>query len=180
VPDPIAEPQARRLRPGDWQRLKSFACSTGVWYEEDVERFVRTRLRGHYEWRKSHTDISVFVLAAAGDPWEILAVGAHELDPQITADGQPLEGSYLIVGAVRRDLQGREVDVEPFEDGRPVSVGRLLMETLIDDLPERPGAVRAVVARDNARSLRLCERIGLREERPDADHRFVQRLGRLA
>ncbi len=168
------------MRPGDWQRLKSFACSTGAWYEEDVERFVQTRLRGHYEWRRARTDISVVVLVAAGDPRDILAVGAHELDHQITDDGQPLEGSYLIVGAVRRDLQGREVDVEPFEDGRSVSVGRLLMETLIDDLPERPGAVRAVVARDNARSLRLCERIGLREERPDTDHRFVQRLGRLA
>jgi RimJ/RimL family protein N-acetyltransferase len=60
-----------------------------------------------------------------------------------------------------------------------VSVGRLLTETLIGDLPERPGAVRAVVAADNVRSLRLCERIGLREERRDTDRRFVQRLGRL-
>jgi len=105
---------------------------------------------------------------------------AHKLDDQVTDDGRYLEGSYLIVGAVRRDVQGRELDVEPFDDGRPVTVGRLLMETLIDDLPERPGAVRAVVARDNARGLRLCERVGLLEERPDADDRFVQRLGRLA
>jgi hypothetical protein len=159
--------------------LRSFVCSTGAWYEDDVERFVQKRLRGHCEWRKAHADISVIVLAAAEDLDDILAVGAHELDPQVTEDGQHLEGTYLIVAAVRRDLQGREVDVESFEDGRPVSVGRLLMESLIDDLPERPGVVRAVVARDNARSLRLCGRIGLRDERPDADHRFVQRFGRL-
>ncbi|HEY5343860.1 MAG TPA: hypothetical protein VIJ66_09415 [Solirubrobacteraceae bacterium] len=37
---------------------------------------------------------------------------------------------------MRRDVQDRELDVEPFDDGRPVTVGRLL----IDDLPERPGA----------------------------------------
>jgi hypothetical protein len=168
------------VRPGDWHRLTSFACSTGAWYEDDVERFVQRRLRGHYESRKTHIDISVIVLATANDPDDILAVGAHELDDQVTDDGLYLEGSYLIVGAVGRDVQGRELDVEPFDDGRPVTVGLLLMETLIDDLPERPGAVRAVVARDNARGLRLCERVGLLKERPDADDRFVQRLGRLA
>jgi hypothetical protein len=119
------------------------------------------------------------VLAATDDPDDILAVGAHELDDQVTDDGQYLEGSYLIVGGVRRDVQGRELNVEPFADGRLVTAGRLLMETLIDDLPERPGAVRAVVARDNLRGLRLCERICLLDERPDTDDRFVQRLGRL-
>jgi hypothetical protein len=179
VSGPIAEPQARRVRPGDWDRLRSFACSTGAWYEDEVERFVQTQLRGHYESGKANADVAVIVLAAAGVPGEILAVGAHELDPQVAEDGHHLEGTYLIVAAVRRDLQGREVDMEPFEDGRPVSVGSLLMEALIDDLPERSGVARAVVAADNARSLRLCERIGLSYERPDADHRFVQRLGRL-
>jgi len=168
------------VRPGDWHRLTSFACSTGAWYEDDVEHFVQRRLRGHYESRKAHIDISIIVLVAADDPDDILAVGAHELDDQVSDDGRYLEGSYLIVGAVRRDVQGRKLDVEPFADGRPATVGRLLMETLIDDLPDRPGVVRAVVARDNARGQRLCKRIGLLEERPDADDRFVQRLGRLA
>jgi RimJ/RimL family protein N-acetyltransferase len=40
--------------------------------------------------------------------------------------------------------------------------------------------VRAVVARENTRSLRLCARIGLTDERDDPDERFVQRLGRMA
>ncbi len=167
------------MRPRDWHRLTSFACSAGAWYEDDVERFVQRRLRGHYESRKAHIDITVIVLAAGDDPDDILAVGAHELDDQVTDDGRDLEGSYLIVAAVRRDIQGRELNMAPFGDGRPVTMGRLLMETLIDDLPERPGAVRAVIARDNTRGLRLCERIGLLGERPDTDKRFVQRLGRL-
>jgi hypothetical protein len=168
------------VRLGDWRQLRSFSCSNGAWYEDDVEHFVQTRLRGHYESRKAHIDISVIVLVAAEDPDDILAVGAHELDDQITEDGRYIEGSYLIVGAVRRDIQGRELDVEPFDDERPVTLGRMLMETLIDDLPDRPGVVRAVVAKDNARGLRLCERVGLLHERPDSDDRFVQRLGRLA
>jgi hypothetical protein len=66
-------------------------------------------LRGHYEWRKVHTDIAVIVLAAADNSDDILAVGAHELDPQVAQDGHHLEGTYLTVAAVRRDLQGREV-----------------------------------------------------------------------
>lgn len=95
------------MRSGDWHRLTSFACATGAWYEDDVERFVQRRLRGHYESRKAHIDISVIVLATANDPDDILAIGAHELDDQVTDDGLYLEGSYLIVGAVRRDVQGQ-------------------------------------------------------------------------
>jgi RimJ/RimL family protein N-acetyltransferase len=45
---------------------------------------------------------------------------------------------------------------------------------------ERVPIVRAVVARDNARSLRLCARIGLIEERDGPQERFVQRIGRIA
>jgi hypothetical protein len=37
--------------------------------------------------------------------------------------------------------------------------------------------VRAVVAHENDRALKLCDRIGLIHERADADLRFVQRLG---
>jgi hypothetical protein len=69
--------------------LASFACSTGAWYEDDAERFVRTRLRPHYEWRREHLDTSVIVLAAADDPDDIVAVGAHELDDQVSEAGEP-------------------------------------------------------------------------------------------
>jgi hypothetical protein len=65
-------------------------------------------LRRHYEWGKAHADVAVVVLAAAEDQGEILAVGAHELDPQVAEDGHHLEGTYLIVAAVRRDLQGMQ------------------------------------------------------------------------
>jgi hypothetical protein len=87
------------------------------------------------------------ILANAADPAEILAVGAHEFDDQRTEDGQDIEGSYLILGAVRVDLQGALVDMKTFADQRPVTLGRLLMETMVDDLPDRPGIVRAIVTR---------------------------------
>jgi RimJ/RimL family protein N-acetyltransferase len=63
-----------------------------------------------------------------------------------------------------------------------VTLGRYLLEVLLSDIAERERApiVRAVVARENARSLRLCARIGLTDERDDPDERFVQRLGRIA
>lgn len=102
----------------------------------------------------------MILLGVAADPSDILAIGAHELDDQRDPDGNHLEGSYLIVGAVRTDVQGAVINVPPYDDGRPVTVGRHLMEVLLDDLPDRPGVVRATVARENTRSLRLCTRIG--------------------
>ncbi len=73
--------------------------------------------------------------------------------------------------------------VEPLEDDvRPVTLGRYLLEVLLSDISERQRApiVRAVVARENARSLRLCTRIGLTDERDEPNERFVQRIGRIA
>ncbi len=63
-----------------------------------------------------------------------------------------------------------------------MTLGRYLLEGLLPDVSERQRVpiVRAVVARDNVRSLRLCARIGLIEERDDSDERLVQRIGRIA
>lgn len=177
--DPLEEPLARRIRPGDWASLSHFSCSKGAWYEADVERFLRARLRGYVESRGTYLDTECVILTDARDPASILAVGAHELDDQRTEDGEDVEGSYLIVGAVRADLHGAAIAMAPFADGRTVTLGRLLLETILDDLPDRPGAVRAVVARENQRALKLCSRIGLVHERADSDERFVQRIGRL-
>jgi hypothetical protein len=85
--------------------------------------------------------------------------------------------TYLECAAVRTDFQGAVLtEVEPLdEDGRPVTLGRYLLEVLLSDISERPRVpiTRAVIARENARSLRLCTRIGLTDERSDPDERFV-------
>ena len=181
LPDSIGEPLARRIRETDWQQLDAFTCSTGAWYEDDVQAYIRNDLRASWEWRAKHLGTSVLVLASAIEPARILAVGSHEIDDQRTAGGAVVEGSRLIVGAVRTEFQGFRVDVPSFdEDRHPVSVGRYLMQALIDDLPETAGVARAVIARENHRSLRLCDRVGLGVELDDKDRRYVQRLGRLA
>jgi hypothetical protein len=85
---------------------------------------------------------------------------------------------------VSSDLQGEVlVEADPLDDdGGPLTLGRYLLEVLLSDISQRQRApiVRAVVARENTRSLRLCTRIGLTEQRDDPDERFVQRIGHMA
>jgi hypothetical protein len=94
----LPTPAARYLGPADRGLLAGMRCSTGAWFENDVETFIQTTLADYHDWRRAHTD-------------------------------------HAIVGAV--------------------------------------------VARENTRSLRLCSRIGLTDERDDPDERFVQRIGRI-
>lgn len=112
----------------------------------------------------------------------IIAVGAHEQD-LLRRQGEVLTGTYLECAAVALDYQGAALaDVDPLDvDGRPVTVGRYLLEAMLSDIAEldRAPIVRAIVARANTRSLRLCNRIGLHDQQDDTDERFVQRLGRL-
>jgi hypothetical protein len=122
------------------------------------------------------------ILGLELDDVGLVAVGSHE--EEFVRDGVELVTStYLECAAVSTELQGAVLPGAPplDEDGRPVTLGRYLLEVLLSDVPERERApiVRAVVARENARSLRLCTRIGLIEEREDPDARFVQRIGRM-
>jgi hypothetical protein len=85
---------------------------------------------------------------------------------------------------VSSDLQGEVlVEADPLDDdGGPLTLGRYLLEVLLSDISQRQRApiVRAVVAGENTRSLRLGTRIGLTEQRDDPDERFVQRIGHMA
>jgi hypothetical protein len=100
----------------------------------------------------------------------------------VSDGGQVVTSTYLECAAVRADLQGAVLtEVDPLDDDRPVTLGRYILEALLSDIAERERApiVRAVVARENTRSLRLWSRIGLTNERDDQDERFVQRIGRM-
>lgn len=132
-----------------------------------------------HRWRQPHTDHRLLLVETPGDG--LLAVGAHEADVGVRK-GQPVDLTYLEVAAVRVDCQGAVLaDIEPFEDGRPVTVGRFLMEAMLSDLFERDRGryVHAIVARENERSLRLCAGVGLTEQREHTDGRYVQLLGVL-
>ena len=155
-------------------------CSTGAWFEDDVETFIQARLADYHDWRRPHTDHTIVGLEL--DDLGLIAVGSHEAE-FVRDGGQVVTSTYLECAAVRTDLQGAVLtEVDPLDDDRPVTLGRYILETLLSDIAERERApiVRAVVARENMRSLRLCARIGLTDERDDPDERFVQRLGRIA
>jgi hypothetical protein len=154
-------------------------CSTGAWFENDVETFIQTTLADYHDWRRAHTDHTIVGLEL--DDLGLIAVGSHEAE-FVRDAGQVATSTYLECAAVRTDLQGAVLsEVEPLDDDRPVTLGRYILEALLSDIAERARApiVRAVVARENTRSLRLCSRIGLTDERDDPDERFVQRIGRM-
>ena len=176
----LPTPAARYLGVGDRELLAGMPCSTGAWFEDDVETFIRTTLADYHDWRRPHTDHTIVGLELAD--LGLIAVGSHEAEFDRDG-GQVVTSTYLECAAVRTDLQGAVLTaVDPLDDDRPVTLGRYLLEALLSDIAERERApiVRAVVARENMRSLRLCARIGLTDERDDPDERFVQRLGRIA
>ena len=155
-------------------------CSTGAWFEDDVETFIQARLADYHDWRQPHTDHTIIGLELADHG--LIAVGSHE-EEFVRDSGELVTSTYLECAAVSTNLQGPVLpEVEPLDDGRPVTLGRYLLEVLVSDIfgRQRGPIVRAVVARENARSLRLCARIGLTDERDDVDERFVQRIGRIA
>jgi hypothetical protein len=177
----LPTPAARFLGLADRDLLAGMRCSTGVWFEDDVETFIQTRLADYHDWRRPHTDHTIVGLELADH--ELVAVGSHESE-FVRGGGQVVTSTYLECAAVRTDLQGAVLtEVEPLDDdGRPVTLGRYLLEVLLSDISERRRVpiVRAVVARENTRSLRLCARIGLTDQRDDPNEQFVQRLGRIA
>ncbi len=176
----LATLAARYLGQADRDLLAGMQCTAGVWFEDDVESLIRTRLSDYHDWRQPHTDHTIIGLEL--DDLGLIAVGSHE-EEFVRDGGDVVTSTYLESAAVSTDLQGAILpDVEPFDDdGRPVTLGRYLLEVLLSDISDREPApiVRAVVARENRRSLRLCTRVGLTEERADPDERFVQRIGRM-
>jgi hypothetical protein len=177
----LPTPAARFLRATDRDLLAAMRCSTGVWFEDQVETFVQTRLADYHDWRQPHTDHTIVGLELDG--LGLIAVGSHE-EEFVRDRVEVVISTYLECVAVSSDLQGAVlVEVDPLDDdGRPVTLGRYLLEVLLSDISQRQRApiVRAVVARENTRSLRLCTRIGLTEQRDDPDERFVQRIGHMA
>lgn len=177
----LPSPAARFLGLPDRDLLAAMRCSTGTWFEDEVETFIQTRLADYHDWRRPHTDHTIIGLEPAD--LGLVAVGSHESD-LIRDGGQVVTSTYLECAAVRTDLQGAVLaEIEQLdEDGRPVTLGRYLLEVLLSDISERHRVpiVRAVLARENTRSLRLCARVGLTDERDDPDQRFVRRLGRIA
>ena len=141
----------REATEGDTAALASFTCSTGLWYEREVEEFVR----GH-ALRAAASDDFRLLVAVEGE--RLVATAAHhhpELLP--TADAVHRFATRLHHLAIDVSDRGRRLP-----DHRRLSDA--LMQTLIADAIDAwtTGVLTAIVAADNDRSLAMCERNGLR------------------
>ena len=131
--------------------LASFHCSTGAWYEQEVEEFVR----GH-ALRAAARERFRLLVAVEGE--RLVATAAHyhpELIP--TEDGAHRFATRLHHLAINVDDQGRRLS----DNSR---LSDALMQALIADAIETwtTGVLTAIVAADHDRSLAMCERNGLR------------------
>lgn len=149
----------------------------GTWGQMTV---VSWQLADYHEWRAPHTDHQMIGLELPDRG--LVAVTAHEKD--LVVDGSTeVTSTYWEVAAVVTDLQGAVLPkVSDYELERPVTLGRHLAAVTLSSIVDttRHPLVRAVIARENERSLALCSRVGMRAEREDEDPRYVQRWGSIA
>ena len=151
--------RARRTNRRDADVLRRFRCSTGPWYEAEVEQFIQTRLADRVA-----SDFEAIVIDDDGD---VIAVAAHEARPDPAGTGATV--TYLVVAAVRLDRQGSRLEGGP-------RLSDALMKVVVADAlaSDRDPYVYALVAADNSRSRRMCERLGLTADsvRPHPDYVF--------
>lgn len=97
----LSTPAARYLGLADREPLAAMRCSTGVWFEDEVETFIRTRLADYHDWRRPHTDHTIIGLPLPDLGW--VAVGSHEQD-YVRDVAEVVTSTYLECAAVRVDL----------------------------------------------------------------------------
>lgn len=136
----------------DEARLRHFRCSSGLPWEDEVERHIRHHAVFFATGRGGHLCHRMWVIEATG---EIVATGAHEEATDLVVGGRP--ASFLPFIAVARRWTGPRPP-----DG--IRIADILLRVLLEDLaastPPRAPWVFAHVHRENARSLRLFERVG--------------------
>jgi len=153
----------------DRASLERFQCTpeSGPVFEREVQTWIRRDAIP--DTNRSGKSDQRLLLVHDGD--DLVAVGCHARWQDI--DGKP--SRLWIVGAVALSSQG-----ERLSNGRRASDA--LVEILLNDVVERddppPEWLVAKVHKDNTRSLRLCDRIGLTTEQPLPDN-LLLRLGPL-
>jgi hypothetical protein len=166
-----ADLHIRGLRSVDRELLGRFTCSTG----EPWENVVQEQLRGPLPLRYLDTPpyFDGHMLLGFVPTGDLLVVGAHHIEPSMVPDI-----GYTEVIAVARDARGVLVE---FPDGEQISLGHFMMLVIFQQMRRLGRHPRTFVRvdRDNARSLALLDRVGLTEERDDAQPGLVQRWGEL-
>lgn len=132
--------------------LTTFRCSTGRWFQDDVEQFINGKSEQKLLIPERH------VLLFTHDT-QAVAVAAHQQGRLLMTDGtdvRDVRAAHLMVVAIAEPLHGAVLP----EGGRLSD--HVMQELLVDaQRTHRTEMVFAIVALDNQRSLTLCERNGL-------------------
>ena len=156
----------RTARSTDAEALAAFACSTGQWFEDEVERHIRVDAL-----RRAETDGETYRLLLFEEDGRLWAVGAHQPELLVMTSGDELAATRLVALAVGVEQQGM-----PLPDGSRYSDWALA--GLIRDALLHRGCrtLTSIVARGNVRSQRLCRRHGLTSEIA-AGPRYLRMMG---
>lgn len=153
----------------DGAGLRAFSCSRGALHEEEVRLFIRQSAL-----TKALAADSIYRLLVALESDRIVAVAGHRPELLLVESADRSFSRHvatrLHVLALSLGDQGRRL-----ADGRRLS--DVVMHTLISDALNEldTGLLTAIVARENLRSIALCERHGFRSQ-VEYDSRHV-RLG---
>ena len=162
----------RALTAADLSALAAFRCSDDEPFEDVVEQQIRDPLPLRYLASPPRFDGRILI-GADGDG-EILVVGAHHVEPTLAPDV-----GYIEVIAVQLEARGTLVQLP---SGRDLSLGELMLYAVFRQMVALGRHPRTFVRVDrrNTRSLALCDRVGLSEERPDRHPELGSALGRVA
>jgi len=130
--------------------LGRFPCSTGPWFEREVEDYIQTRVSAQVRQGRR-----VLLLEDGG---ELIGVGAHEAMPD--PEGADFLISWLELVAIHRERQGTSL---PTGERLATVLLTALMRDGLSDKNRQP-FVAAYVAQENTRSRTLCSRVGLTED----------------
>lgn len=149
--------------------MEAFRCSTGPWYEQEVEDYIRACALA--QAMESPEDYRLLLVLEGGVP---IACLAHHLEMLLRDRGSGIVAARLHVLAISIEHQGRRL-------AGGARLSDVAMATLIADALELRAVevVTAIVARENLRSIALCERNGLRSQ-VEYDGAHIRLSGRLA
>ncbi len=162
----------RQVAAGDLAQLAAFRCSSGSAWEDHVETQIRGPLPRRY--LSAPPSFDARMLLGFDVRGEIVVVGAHHIEPTLVPDV-----GYTEVVGVSLGVRGTLVQLPT---GDSTSLGAFMLLTIFRQMRAlgRHPRTFARVDKRNVRSLALCDRVGLTDQRPDPnDAMLVQRWGEL-
>lgn len=144
----------RAGRASDEDALAKLECSRGAWYENEAEEYARQKILP-----LSLEDSSNVRCLVAYDEERLLGCSGYRPEALMRGDGNLMLAIRLQLVAIGIEDQGRR-------DRKGERVSNLLMKATLDDILSggMSRVITAIVAKENLRSIRLCERNGLRSQ----------------